>query len=127
MLRSACLILALLLFKASPGIASPATLPASFPVQLQGTWNPIPYDCAASPEIENDMRFEVSGRLRMNYEDVETLVSAAELPGSPQAWRLTTTSNVVGTDEGQSRIYVLGQKYLFVTDGDRMDQYLQCR
>ncbi len=106
--------------------ASYAAEADTFPPQLHGVWNPVPHDCG-SLDDGNDLRFEVSAGLRMNHEDVETLVETAELPGSPEAWRLTTTSNVVGSDEGQPRIYVLGRKYLFVTDGDRMDQYVQCR
>ena len=120
-------LLSLLSFAAPLALASQANGQVSFPAQLQGTWNPAPYDCGSAPEAANDMRFAVSDRNRVNYEDIETLVSIVEIPGSPTAWRLTTTSNVVGTAEGQSRVYVLGQKYLFVSDGDRMDQYLQCR
>lgn len=121
------LLLVLACLAALPAFAAPPTAPAGFPAELQGIWNPVPYDCMATPEAENDMRFEVTGPLRTNHEDIETAVAVAELPGIPRAWRLTTTSNVVGDDEGQSRIYVLGSSYLFVSDGDRMDQYMRCR
>lgn len=127
MLNPSLLLMTLVCLLASPAAASPTVPPAVFPAELQGIWNPAPYDCGSSPEAENDMRFEVAGPLRMNHEDIETALSVSELPGTPQAWRLTTASNVVGDAEGQSRIYVLGARYLFVTDGDRMDQYLQCR
>lgn len=127
-MRLPALLLPLMLLPAAaPGLASPTTPRASFPEELQGTWNPVPYDCATSQEAENDLRFEVAGTVRTNYEDVETVTSANKIAGSPKAWRLTTTSNVLGDEQGQSRIYVLGQKYLFITDGDRMDQYIQCR
>lgn len=127
MLKTALLLVALSPLATTAGSAPPAAQGASFPERLQGTWHPAPYDCGSPQGAGNDMRFEVSGRLRMSYEDIETVVAIAGLPGSPEAWRVTTTSNVVGSDEGQSRIYVLGKKYLFVSDGDRMDQYLQCR
>ena len=107
-------------------VAAPGGQPAVFPEQRQGTWNPVPYDCKISAGAENDMRFEVAGPLRQNFEDIETIVAVAQVSDSPRAWRVTTTSNVLGTDDGQAQVYVLGDRYLFVSDGDRMDQYVQC-
>ncbi|MEN1960026.1 hypothetical protein WCE41_06785 [Luteimonas sp. MJ246] len=107
-------------------VAASGGPPAAFPTQLQGTWNPVPYDCGLFPEAENDMRFEVSGPLRQNFEDIETIVFMTRISESPHTWRVTSTSNVLGTDDGQTQIYVLGDRYLFVTDGDRMDQYVKC-
>lgn len=127
-MRYAWLVLALFPFASAAGHqASSRTQPPSFPPQLQGTWHPAPHDCGSPGGDGNDMHFEISADQRLNFEDIETAIEVTELPGTPRTWRLTTTSNVVGDDAGQARIYVLGAKYLFVTDGDRMDQYLQCR
>lgn len=125
-MRPVLLLLTLLPLSAFAETAAAAP-PPPFPAELQGVWHPAPYDCESSTDAENDMRFEVSGHRRLNYEDIETSIQVVALRGSPLTWRLTTASNVVGDDAGQARVYVLGQKYLFVTDGDRMDQYLQCR
>lgn len=111
---------------ATLAIAAPGGHALAFPKQLQGTWNPVPYDCKVFPEAENDMRFEVSGPLRQNFEDIETVVAVAQVSDSPRTWRVITTSNVLGADDGQAQVYVLGDRYLFVTDGHRMDQYVQC-
>lgn len=124
--RTTSLALALVLATTLQPFASSASDAEVFPSALHGTWNPVPHDCNVRDD-GNDLRFEISGSSRTNHEDIERLVGAIELPGIPAAWRLVTVSNVVGPEEGQSRIYVLGRKYLFVTDGDRMDQYVQCR
>ena len=126
MLKPVVLFLALSLLPCASEAASLADPDSSFPAELQGTWNPVPHDCGLRSDAENDMRFEISGPLRMNYEDVETVSAVVAIPGTPMAWRLTAVSNVVGDEQGQARVYVLGDCYLFVTDGDRMDQYLRC-
>ena len=126
-MRISALLVVSCFLAASPLMAaSAADRSHAFPPALQGEWNPVPFDCKEAQEVANDMRFEIAGPLRGNFEDIETISSVVQVADSPDAWRVVTISNVVGSGEGQARIYVLGRKYLFVTDGDRMDQYVRC-
>jgi hypothetical protein len=99
-----------------------------FPAELQGTWNPAPYDCSstAAAEAENDMRFELSGQVRNNFEDIEQVIAVRRVVDMPATWQVISASNVVGDEDGHSVLYVLGDRYLFVTDGHRMDEYVRC-
>lgn len=125
--EAGCLLLfALLPFTLRAEDGHVGTHPVSFPADLHGTWYPAPHDCNANGGDGNDMRFDFSAGTRQNFEDIETFIDLAEFPGVPRTWRLTTRSNVVGDDTGQARIYVLGPRYLFVTDGERVDRYVQC-
>lgn len=110
----------------APLSALPGAAMDTFPRELSGVWNPVPYECGEAQAGENDMRFEISGKERRNFEDLESVEVVVRISDAPLAWRIQTVSNVVGGDAGQSRIYIRGARYLFVTDGGRMDQYRQC-
>ncbi len=111
----------------SEGRAEVARASAMFPSELHGKWNPAPYSCSReAEEADNDMRFEIVGTERNNYEDIERIRSATRISEAPAAWRIVSVSNVVGDNKGRASIYVLGPRYLFVTDGLRTDQFVRC-
>lgn len=98
----------------------------AFPVELRSVWEPS-LPCDTGETSDRDSRFEITATQRLNYEEIEDVVSAELLTQSPHAWRIVTTSNVGSPDLQQPRIYVLQGNLLAVSDGQSARMYSRCR
>ncbi|MEN1956250.1 hypothetical protein [Luteimonas changyuni] len=98
----------------------------SFPAPMLGVWEPeLP--CDPGEASDRDGRFEITGRQRLNYEEIEDLVSADLLTSSPRTWRILTTSNIGPEGLEQPFIYVLEGDLLTVADGRSARMYMRCK
>lgn len=116
------LVLALVL--SAPVVAARSV--ASFPVPLQGVWEPY-LPCDTGETSDSDSRFEITRSQRLNYEEIEDLVSAELLAESPLTWRIVTTSDVGPPELEQPFIYVLKDDRLAVNDGQSARMYARCK
>lgn len=98
----------------------------TFPVQLRSVWEPS-LPCDTGETSDRDRRFEITVMQRLNYEEIEDVVSAELLTQSPFTWRIVTTSNVGPPDLQQPRIYVLQGNLLAVSDGQSARMYSRCK
>lgn len=93
---------------------------------MLGVWEPeLP--CDPGEASDRDGRFEITGRQRLNYEEIEDLVSADLLTSSPRTWRILTTSNIGPEGLEQPFIYVLEGDLLTVADGRSARMYMRCK
>lgn len=106
-----------------PVFAAPST---TFPEALVSIWEPrLP--CDTGEISDRDARFEITSTQRLNYEEIEDLVSAEMLTDSPRTWRIVTRSNVGPEDLEQPFIYVLQGDRLAVSDGHSARTYSRCK
>ena len=120
--HGAALVLALAL--CGPAVAAESVL--AFPLPLQAVWEPkLP--CDTGETSDRDSRFEIAGSQRLNYEEIEDIVSAELLTESPLTWRIVTTSNVGPAELEQPFIYVLKDDRLAVNDGQSARMYTRCK
>lgn len=121
--RSRLLVSLVVVLACSPAIAAPST---TFPEALVSVWEPrLP--CDTGETSDRDARFEITSTKRLNYEEIEDLVSAEVLTDSPHTWRIVTRSNVGPPDLEQPFIYVLHGDRLSVSDGNSARTYSRCR
>lgn len=99
---------------------------ASFPAPLQGVWEPY-LPCDTGETSDSDSRFEITRSQRLNYEEIEDIVSAELLTESPLTWRIVTTSDVGPPELEQPFIYVLKDDRLAVNDGQSARMYARCK
>lgn len=100
--------------------------PPAFPSPLTSVWEPgLP--CDTGETSDRDTRFEITATQRLNYEEIEDIVSAELLTESPLTWRIVTTSNVGPPDLQQPFIYVLQGDLLAVSDGQSARMYSRCK
>ena len=97
-----------------------------FPVELRETWDPSA-PCTAGEVSDHDARFSITRRQRLNYEEIEDIVSAELLTSSPMTWRIVTTSNVGPPDLALPTIYIMRDDYLATSDGSNARGHLRCR
>lgn len=100
--------------------------PQSFPEELRSFWEPS-LPCDGRETSDRDSRFQITATQRLNYEEIEDVVSTELLTQSPQTWRIVTTSNVGSPDLQQPRIYVLKKDFLAVSDGQSARMYSRCK
>lgn len=113
----------LLLVLCAPALAG--GLKPAFPAPMLGVWEPgLP--CDPGETSDRDARFEITSGQRLNYEEVEDLVSAEPLASSPRTWRIVTTSNIGPEGLEQPFIYVLEGDRLTVADGQSARMYRRC-
>lgn len=123
--RNPYTVLALLLVALCSSAAACAAEPV-FPAPMLGFWEPeLP--CDQGETSDRDGRFEITGRQRLNYEEIEDLVSAELLASSPRTWRILTTSNIGPEGLEQPFIYVLDDNVLTVADGRSARTYMRCK
>jgi hypothetical protein len=103
-----------------------ATEAVTFPVELRDTWDPT-RPCDRDEVTDSDSRFTVMRDQRLNYEEIEDIVSVELLTTSPMAWRIVTTSNVGPPGLALPSIYVLRDDHLVTTDGSNAHTYLRCK
>lgn len=117
------LVFVLALFICYPAFAQEHT---TFPVELRSFWEPS-LPCDTGEMSDRDSRFEITATQRLNYEEIEDVVSVELLTQSPHTWRIVTTSNVGPPDLQQPRIYVLQVNHLAVSDGQSARLYSRCK
>lgn len=115
-----------LLFVVFCGALSAAGAAPEFPRTMRGVWDGA-LPCDPGETSDRDSRLEITSAQRLNYEEVEDIVSVELLSRSPWAWRIVTTSNVGPEGIEQPFIYVLEGDLLAVNDGQSARMYMRCK